>query len=395
MESNTAATTDMLVLHTPDTIAMDLQKERKTATVDAKLVAQATIIVDGIFAVDPRELREQQRQSSAISQLGSVVQKELGSRSAMLKKPMASLVRDAEDGGTVASSMLSLQKTTNEINPNRVDFSMGTVMRILSKIPGVGTPVANWVAKYQSVESAIEDIVKNLEGGQKELERDNIILIEDQISMRELTFKLDDFVEMGKLMDTQVAVRLNELDPTDERCKFIQEEILFPLRQRIIDLQQQQAVNQQGVLTTELIIRNNKELIRGVSRALNVTINALSIAATLALALETQRKVLESVQAVNRTTEDMLVETASKLKTQGAEIHKEASSAQLDIDKLNIAFTSVQEAIEDVSAYRRNALPGMMESIVLMDKLTNDMEKSIVKLEGGTKAQDGLVIDIL
>jgi len=38
------------------------------------------------------------------------------------------------------------------------------------------------------------------------------------------------------------------------------------LRQRIQDLQQQLAVNQQGVLAVELIIRNNKELMKGVDK---------------------------------------------------------------------------------------------------------------------------------
>jgi len=49
----------------------------------------------------------------------------------------------------------------------------------------------------------------------------------------------------------------------------------------------------------ETIVRNNKELIRGVDRTLNVTINALSTASTLAIALQHQKKVLEGVNAVN------------------------------------------------------------------------------------------------
>jgi hypothetical protein len=50
---------------------------------------------------------------------------------------------------------------------------------------------------------------------------------------------------------------------------------LFALRQRTLDLQQQLAVNQQGVLAIEIIIRNNRELIRGVDRALDVTISRI------------------------------------------------------------------------------------------------------------------------
>lgn len=44
-------------------------------------------------------------------------------------------------------------------------------------------------------------------------------------------------------------------------------------------------VNQQGVMATQIVIRNNNELMRGVERAQNVTINALRISEMVAGAL--------------------------------------------------------------------------------------------------------------
>lgn len=366
----------------------------ETAAADPKIEAQADQLVESIFTIDPQALREQQRQAAAIGSLGASVQKDIQRKSAMLKQPMTKLVNDAEDGGPIAQSLLSLQEKTSEISPNRVDFTMGTFTRILSKIPGVGTPISRWVAKYQSVDGVIGDIVKSLQSGQDQLKRDNATLIDDQIGMRELTFKLNEYIAMGTLMDKKIEAKLADIGEADERYKFIQEEILFPLRQRIIDLQQNLAVNQQGVLTIEVIIRNNKELIRGVQRALNVTVNALSIAATLALALQTQKRVLDGVKAVNETTDNLLAETAAQLKTQGTEIHKQAASAQLDTAKLKQAFTDVNSALDEIASFRRNALPEMANTIVEMDGLTREMESSIEKLEQGTKAQDEMVIEI-
>ena len=80
-----------------------------------------------------------------------------------------------------------------------------------------------------------------------------------------------------------------EIGPDDPRREFVEEDILFALRQRTLDLQQQLAVNQQGVLAIEIIIRNNRELIRGVDRALDVTISALQVAVTVALRSPTRR----------------------------------------------------------------------------------------------------------
>lgn len=382
---------ESLQLQTKESIQLD---KGSIVDVNPALEKQADDIVKNIMAIERRDLREQERQAASVTQLGASLQKEIQRRSAMLRQPMTKLVNDAEDGGPVARSLLLLQEKTSAINPNRVDFSMGALRRILAKLPGVGTPLSRWFAKYQSVDGVIKDVVKSLEDGKAQLERDNLTLRDDQIAMRELTFKLKDFIQLGQLLDQKFSAQA--ADATDEEQKrFMEEEIVFPLRQRIMDLQQQLAVNQQGVLTTEVIIRNNKELIRGVSRALNVTISALNIAATLALALQTQKKVLRGVQAVTETTEDLIAQTANQLKTQGAEIHKQAASTQLDINKLKAAFNDVQTAIDDISRFRREALPQMATSILEMNTLSENMEKEITKLEGGTKAGDVLEIEIV
>lgn len=351
---------------------------------NTELAKQADKVVESLLATDTTDLLSQQKQAAAITSLGKAVQLELVKQSELLSQPMTVLVNEAEDGGVVANSLLSLQEQVNVINPNRVDFTMSTIRRLLSKIPGVGTTMARWFAKYQSVSAVIQDIVSSLKDGKSSLERDNITLQDDQRRMRELTFKLEEYIKLGQLLDQKLSVAIeSQLQADDKRLKFLQEEVLFPLRQRIIDLQQQLAVNMQGVLATEVIVRNNKELVKGVDRALNVTITALNTAATLQVALVRQNKVLKGVQAVTDTTNDLLVETAKTLKTQGVAIQKAATRAQLDITKLKQAFTDIDIALNELSSFRREALPQMAQSIVEMDGLTEKMGESIEKMEGG------------
>ncbi len=357
------------------------------------LEVQADNLVDQLLAIEPRDLAEQTRQARALGNIGENIQVEMMRKNQLLKSPISKLVEGAEDGGPVANALLSLQEQVNEINPNRVDFDSSGVRRLLGMLPFVGTPVARWFAKYQAVDTVISDIVASLKNGQRQLENDNIILSDEQNAMRTLTFQLQDFVKLAQLIDNKLDAKLQGLLPGDDRRSFLEQEIQFPVRQRIIDLQQQLAVNQQGVLTTEVIIRNNRELIRGVSRSVNVTVTALNVATTLAIALQTQKKVLHGVQAVNRTTDDLLAQTAQQLKTQGVEIQKEAASAQLDVAKLKQAFADVHQALEDISSFRRNALPKMASTIVEMDELTDQMEKSIGKMEEGNE-QKSLVINL-
>lgn len=346
-----------------------------------ELVEQANAITEALLAIEPRDLTAREEQAKAIAQLGRTIELEMSRRSALLKTPMKTLVDDAHDGGDVAKDLMALQERVNEINPAKADFSMSAIRRLLSYIPGVGTPLSRWFARYQSVDSVIQDIVNSLRAGKIVLERDNVTLMEDQKALRQLGFQLEDYIALAQALDTSLSKAVAQ--QTGEKKQFLEEEILFPLRQRIIDLQQRLAVSQQGVLATEVIVRNNRELIKGVDRATEVTTMALNTAATLQVALAHQKKTLSAVQSVTDTTNDLIVQTSEQLKTQGVEIQKQASSAQLDVDKLRLAFENTAQALNDISTFRREALPQMAQSINEMDRLSGEMENAISKFEEG------------
>jgi uncharacterized protein YaaN involved in tellurite resistance len=206
-------------------------------------------------------------------------------------------------------------------------------------------------------------------------------------------------VALAQALDAVVVDKLaTEIGPDDPRRQFVEEDILFALRQRTLDLQQQLAVNQQGVLAIEIIIRNNRELIRGVDRAIDVTISALQVAVTVALALAHQKIVLDKIEAINTTTSAMIAGTAERLKTQGTAIHQQASSTMLDMASLRQAFADIDTALDEISRYRREALPTMASTILELDQLTAESEAAIENMERGrtaaTRIDDGGPIDI-
>jgi len=363
-----------------------LKKELLTpeleAKADSELVTQADEIVNRLIKIEPTDHNGQRDAVLAIENMSSKIQLEAARKSGMLKEPIHKLSRRTEDGGPVANALIDLKMTVEEIDPGKFDFSEGWFIKWIGFLPFVGTPIKRYFSRYQSASATIEAIVKSLEDGREMLKRDNITLAADQAAMRDLTFKLQRSIELGRLIDEKLSSYLETELPTDDpRYKFMSEELLFPLRQRITDIQQQLAVNQQGILTLEIIMRNNKELTRGVNRALNVTINALQVAVTLALALANQKIVLEKIQAVNKTTDELIANTSKALREQGSEIHKMASSTSLDIDTLKQSFVDIHAALEDISSFRQNALPQMAETILDLDELTGKSEEAIAKME--------------
>ncbi len=358
------------------------------------LETQADTIVERLLDIDPKSTRADAARS-AIETMGLDVQEAATNRSAMLREPINKIMKKTEDGGEVAGALIDLKIQVEELDPGNADLEAGWFTRLLGWLPGVGTPLKRYFTKFEESQTIIDAIVRSLIDGKDQLLSDNTILAEDQKFMRENTHKLEKAIKLAQILDQKLTHRIERNMISDlDQVKFVQEELLFPLRQRIMDLQQQLAVNQQGVITLEVLMRNNKELVRGVDRAQHVTVNALQIAVTLAMALANQKIVLDKVQAVNKTTSDLIANTAKRLKQQGTEIHKQASSAQIDMEVLKQAFTDIHAALDDISTYRQEALPKMSETIKEMDELTTRGEKKIQKMERGEIASED-VFDIV
>lgn len=374
---------------------VETQKETsKESGANAELEAKANQFVDALLKLDPEAVENRNTGKEAVENMGLETQKKAVSQSSILQRPIKDLSRRAEDGGDVANALVNLKMEVESLDPAKFDFEAGWFSRTLGMIPGVGTPLKRYFTKYESAQTVIAAIMNSLEKGRDQLGRDNITLIEDQKLMHETSQKLQHSIKLVQLIDQKLQYKLDrELEPGSEKHKFVAEELLFPLRQRCMDLQQQLAVNQQGFLAIEIIIRNNKELMRGVNRALNVTVSALQVATTVALALESQKIVLDKIENVNKTTSDLIANTAARLKTQGTQIQKQASSAQLDMNSLKLAFQDIQTAMDDLAQFRMNALPEMAKTVLELDQLTAKSQEAVNKVEKARKIKPEFQIE--
>ena len=364
-----------------------------------ELRTQAAAQVETLLSIDPADDAARTAARDAVDSMGRDLQARSATRSRMLQAPLRDISHNSEDGGEVARSLSDLRIEVEKLDPSGLDTEAGWFTRAVGKIPGVGTPLKRYFMRYESSQTQIDAIVNSLEKGRDQLKRDNVTLGDDQKQMRELTFALSDQIALAQALDAAVVDKLaTEITDDDPRRQFVEEDILFALRQRTLDLQQQLAVNQQGVLAIEIIIRNNRELIRGVDRAIDVTISALQVAVTVALALAHQKIVLDKIEAINTTTSAMIAGTAERLKTQGTAIHQQASSTMLDMEALKGAFADIDTALEEISRYRREALPAMAGTILELDQLTAESEQAIENMERGrtatTRLDDAGTVDI-
>lgn len=319
--------------------------------------------------------------------MGLELQQQAAHRSAMLQTPLRQLAHQSDEGGPVAKALTDLRGRMEGLDPARHRLAPNALDRILTIIPGIDSRLQRYFQKFENAQQALDAIIDDLTGGRDMLYRDNLTLSDDQQALNKILAELDRQIALGRLIDHRLQEEIAARDPDDPRRHFLEEELLFPLRQRIVDLQQQLAVSQQGVLALEVIIRNNRELMRGVDRAINVTVSALTVAVTVAMAMANQRLVLDRIEALNTTTSQMIGGTAKALRQQGVDIQKRASSAMLDMQVLEEAFSEVMGAINDLSTYRQDALPRLDEQIDRLAALSQQGKASIERLQEGSESQ--------
>ncbi|MBW5446544.1 toxic anion resistance protein [Cohnella sp. CFH 77786] len=367
----------------PEEIKAAIEQEVKPVPEEvAKLKELADSNVSAILSLDIESLEKRKEILQSIEAFGMGTMKSSSEKNALLQVSVGHLSRTGDEGGQVAKGLAELHTQLKDLDPSLIDFAKRGFLGKLFN------PIRAYFLKYQKADSVIADIVTSLDKGKTTLKNDNTTLEIEQQALRDLTKKLQKEIQLGTLMDQSIEAQIEAAKQRGEdpdKIRFITDEVLFPLRQRLMDLQQMLVVNQQGIMAIEVVIRNNKELIRGVDRAKNVTISALKISVTVASALYNQKIVLKKIELLNETTNNLIAGTSKMLKEQGAEIHKQSLETSISVDTLKQAFADVLSALESISTYKQEALPKMRETIGRFRELADQGEKQIQRLEKGHK----------
>lgn len=339
---------------------------------------------DMIMAVNLDSLTERREFVQVIETFGADIIKQSESKNSILQKRIGDFSKAGGESGEVAKGLEDLSIKMKDLDPSGLDF---TKTGVLGKL---FNPIRRYFERYKTADAEIATIVKSLDKGKNILKNDNTTLEIEQANMRDITKQLMQKIELGSQLDsylTNAAENAKAAGDDPERIKFVEEEIIFPLRQRLMDFQQLLAVNQQGIIAMEVVRKNNLELIRAVDRAKTVTVSALRVAVTVAGALYNQKIVLEKVQMLNETTNNMISATSKMLKEQGVAIQKEAVEASISPDTLKQAFADTISALDDISTYKTKALPQMAQTIQDFRTIAEEGERQLQKMEKGRSIQ--------
>ena len=358
-----------------------------TVKVDPAVEAQIDATVDGfvqsLVNLDVHS-PDFQKKIDSLSALGDEdIRQSAQVSNRLLDKPAAAMSSGVFDPTSkVASSLVQLRRTVQDLDPAKQGLLSGAERRILGVIP-FGNKLRDYFHKYESSQRNINAIIQALYSGQDELRKDNASIEQEKVNLWAIMQRLQQYDYMAKKLDSAVSEQVDAAQATDPaRAKQMQEDVLFYVRQKDQDILTQLAVSVQGYLALDVIRRNNVELIKGVDRATTTTVSALRTAVIVAQALANQRLVLDQITALNTTTGNLIESTSELLRQQSAQIGEQAASSTVNLAQLQKAFENVYATIDQIDTYKVQALDNMKKTV---DALSTQVTNAQTYLDGARR----------
>ncbi|NLT25342.1 MAG: toxic anion resistance protein [Microbacteriaceae bacterium] len=275
----------------------------------------------------------------------------------------------------VSRSLVDLRNKIDELAPSKG----GLVERIVGALPGM-RPLQRYFRQYESNQEQLNSILLALDRGQDQLRKDNASLGVERKALWESMAELKKVSGLLEELDQAVVRKIEELQGAGDAqgALAMEQDVLFAVRQRHVDVQTQLAVSVQSYLSMDLIQDNNLKLIDGVERAKTTTMTALRTAVIVAQALENQKLVLDQIDAVNKTTNSMIDSTSQMLRQNTLRVQEQAVNSGVSIETLQRAYDNVFATIDQVEQFRATANTNFAKTI---DNLSQQLERSVPYLE--------------
>ncbi|MFS0736026.1 toxic anion resistance protein [Sphingomonas sp. 1P06PA] len=385
MASTATKTESELTLTPPDPVpTVSIEKAAGLVPLKDEQKTQLEQKVDGfiaeLVAVDANS-PEFGKKVDAITNMG---RKEIADAAGQSNRFLDRPVRAMDKDSSVGTDLAALRRTVEELDPGQQGKLSGP-RKILGFIP-FGNRMKSYFDGYTSAQGHIAAILQRLASGKDELLKDNAAIDVERQNLWAAMGRLEQMIHISKTMDQRLEDKAADLDMTDPaKARAIRETALFYVRQRTTDLLTQMAVTVQGYLALDLVKKNNVELVKGVDRASTTTVSALRTAVTVAQALTAQKLVLNQITALNTTTASIIDSTGELLRTQTAEIHRQAASSTIPLDTLKRAFQNIYVTMDEIDKFKVQALSSMKQTV---DTLTDEVEKSrgyIARAEGASQ----------
>ena len=338
--------------------AIELTAEIEKATQFA-LPEPATELVVLDHADEPAAEAIRARQSEIdLTSTGSVIG--FGSRAQLeLQQISQAMLADVKnkDVGPAGDSLRQMVTTIRGFSVSELDTRRERSW--WERLTGKAAPLANFTARYETVQSQIDRITETLLGHETTLLKDIKSL--DLLYEKTLDFynELALYIAAGEARLKEVdAVDLPakqaELDGADENAKILKAQEMRDLRaarddleRRVHDLKLTRQVTMQSLPSIRLVQENDKSLVTKINSTLVNTVPLWETQLAQALTIQRSREAAQAVRAANDLTNELLTQNADNLRDANREIRTEIERGVFDIDAIKRANEQLIATIQD------------------------------------------------
>ncbi|UCZ55290.1 toxic anion resistance protein [Bacillus shivajii] len=306
-----------------------------------------------------------------LGKIGSDEQEKAGESLESLKTPVSDMMNDPNH--ELPEQLTKLKEIVSELEPNYL--KEGKLKRFLNKVVRK-SPAEKFARKYQTIESEVETIIEALLNGKDRLQEDTVMLQQLKTVAHERIDRLNEQIEVGKQLNVMLEAEIEKEEWQNDPSPIQkgQQKVLS----RIKNMQQAVLVLQQSLASVDIIVENNDKLEEAIFNAITMTKNIVTVTASIQLSLSNQKKVIDAVQNVNKTTESMILSNAQLLKSNTEETLKTLEEPAVALETFKKAYEDVYAAIEMTEQSNTRIIESSKKFISEMDELNNQMGQKLL-----------------
>lgn len=307
----------------------------------------------------------------SIGELGVKEQEKAGETLESLKRPVNDMMKDQNND--LPDQLGKLKEIVSELEPNYLQE--GKFKQFISKITRK-SPLEKYVQRYETIETEVDTIIQALLHGKDRLQEDTVMLHQLKDIARERIRALNNQIESGKELHTMLEQEVDKPEWQDDPTPVQkgQQKVLT----RVKNMQQAVLVLQQSLASVDIIVENNEKLEEAIFNAITMTKNIITVSASIQLSLSNQRKVIDAVQNVNKTTENMLLKNAEMLKSNTEETLKTLEEPAIAMESFRKAYEDVYAAIQLTEESNTRIIESSKKFISEMDELNKEMDRKLL-----------------
>lgn len=283
-----------------------------------------------------------------------------------------------------------LQRLTKIMNEFKIDdFNEEKPKGFLENIFKKGkATIDELMKKYNSMGSEIDKIAVTIRQYESEISKTNENL--DTLFKENMNYytTLTQYIVAGEMCISELEnnliptleARVNSLEASNEEKmelnNLVQAKEVFA--QRVYDLKLAENVALQSMPMLQTIKYSNLNLVRKINSAFIVTLPIFKTCIIQALTLKRQRVQAESLQALDKTTEELFKRNAENSARQAVEITRLTSGSSINVDVLVDSWQTIIKGIEETKQVQNEIVQNRKDGEVKLQEIKKDFQQRFI-----------------